>query len=141
MKVNETQQKPKKAAAPKPMKTKSVKPEKTSNKEKSSKKKIRKAKEKRSFLYYAWPPNLKAEIGVLGYEFGNKQIAIVYGALLGIMVLMGYLFKLPLVWQTPLIIAGLLFAPKVVQNTYKNKWEWTRFARSEERRVGKECAA
>lgn len=128
MKVNETQQKPKKAAAPKPMKTKSVKPEKTSNKEKSSKKKIRKAKEKRSFLYYAWPPNLKAEIGVLGYEFGNKQIAIVYGALLGIMVLMGYLFKLPLVWQTPLIIAGLLFAPKVVQNTYKNKWEWTRFA-------------
>lgn len=93
-----------------------------------SKKKIKKAKEKRSFLYYAWPPNLKAEIGVLGYEFGNKQIMTVYGALIGIMLLMGYLFQLPIVWQIPLIIAGLLFAPKVVQNTYKNKWEWTRFA-------------
>lgn len=76
MKVNETQQKPKKAAAPKPMKTKSVKPEKTSNKEKSSKKKIRKAKEKRSFLYYAWPPNLKAEIGVLGMNLETNKLQL-----------------------------------------------------------------
>lgn len=127
MKLSENQSSHKTVApkmAPKPVK----KAETKTPSKRESKKKIKKAKEKRSFLYYAWPPNLKAEIGVLGYEFGNKQIMFVYGALIGIMLLMGYLFQLPVLWQIPLIIAGLLFAPKVVQNTYKNKWEWTRFS-------------
>lgn len=138
MKVNEKQgSKPvvkpavKPAAATKPSVKPAVKPAaaaKPAAAKPNGNKKIRKAKEKHSFLYYAWPPNLKAEIGVLGYEFGNKQIAIVYGALIGIMILCGYLFKLPIAWQLPLIVAGLLFAPKVVQNTYKNKWEWARFS-------------
>lgn len=88
----------------------------------------KKMKEKRSFLYYAMPWNLKKEIGTLGYSFGNKQILMVYGAIIGIMVLTGYLFKLPILWQLPILLAGVLFAPTVVRNIYKNKYEGRRFA-------------
>lgn len=88
----------------------------------------KKAKDKRSFLYYAMPWNLKNEIGTLGYSFGNKQILMVYGAIIGIMVLTGYLFKLPILWQLPILLAGVLFAPTVVRNIYKNKYEGRRFA-------------
>lgn len=108
---------PKGASAPK-----KKKPSRT------NKKRIRKAKDRRNFLYYAWPPNLKAEIGELGYAFGNKQVVSVYATLLGIMCLMGYLFRLPLIWWAPILAAGFLFAPVVVRNVYKNKWEGQRFA-------------
>lgn len=104
----------KKSATQKPAKQKQSKP--------------KKVKEKRSFLYYAMPWNLKKEIGTLGYSFGNAQILMVYGMIVGIMILLGYLFRLPVVWQIPILLAGVLFAPTVVRNIYKNKYEGQRFS-------------
>lgn len=104
----------KKPATQKPAKQKQSKP--------------KKVKEKRSFLYYAMPWNLKKEIGTLGYSFGNAQILMVYGMIVGIMILLGYLFRLPVVWQIPILLAGVLFAPTVVRNIYKNKYEGQRFS-------------
>lgn len=124
--VNEPSGRKKKSSAGK---TKPLKKETSGMiKDHGTKKKPKKAKDRRNFLYYAWPPNLKKEIGDLGYAFGNKQVASVYATLLGIMCLMGYLFRLPIVWWAPILFAGFLFAPVVVRNVYKNKWEGQRFA-------------
>lgn len=93
-----------------------------------AKKKTRNKKERRSALYYAMPWNLRKEINSLGYEFSAKKICMVYIAILLIMGLFGYALKLPFVWIIPLFIAGLLFAPAMIRNAYKNKWEKKRFS-------------
>lgn len=111
----------------KPAAKKSTAKKDTSKKAKA-RTKSKKVKDKRSFLYYAMPWNLKQEIGTLGYSFGNKQILMVYGMIVGIMILLGYLFRLPVLWQIPILLAGVLFAPTVVRNIYKNKYEGQRFS-------------
>lgn len=107
---------------------KSVSKKPSTKKAQQKKAKPKQRKEKRSFLYYAMPWNLKTEIGILGYAFGTKQILMVYGTIIGIMVLLGYLFRLPVSWQVPILLAGVLFAPTVVRNIYKNKYEGQRFS-------------
>ncbi len=82
----------------------------------------------RSALYYAMPWNLKREINVLGYGFSAGRIALIYAAIAAIMVGAGLAFKLPPAWTLPLILAGLWFAPALVRNTYKNRYERQRFA-------------
>ena len=79
-------------------------------------------------LYNAMPWNLKREINVLGYDFSVWRIAGIYAAIIGVMVGVGVAFKLPLVWTIPLLIAGLWFAPTLVRNNYKNKYERQRFS-------------
>lgn len=83
---------------------------------------------KRSALYLAMPWNLRREINTLGYGFSAKRIALVYLAIIGLMVAVGLVFKLPGGWLVPVIVAGLWFAPTLVRNSYRNKYERQRFA-------------
>lgn len=80
------------------------------------------------FIYYAMPWNLAKEISALGYPFGKKKIFAIYAIVIIIMIALGLIFKTPIAWLIPLVIAGLLFAPKLVQNSYKNKYELKRFS-------------
>jgi hypothetical protein len=83
---------------------------------------------RRSALYYAMPWNLRYEINLLGHDFSIQRIAVIYATIVGVMVGVGLGFKLPPVWVIPLIIAGLWFAPTLVRNSYRNKYEKQRFA-------------
>lgn len=89
---------------------------------------VRKQKDTHGALYYAMPWNLKKEIGSLGYAFSTSRIAMIYAIIIFIMVGCGVAFKLTAPWMIPLVIAGLLFAPTIVRNSYKNKWELKRFS-------------
>ena len=89
---------------------------------------VRKQKDTHGALYYAMPWNLKKEIGALGYAFSTSRIAMIYAIIVFIMVGCGAAFKLTLPWMIPLVIAGLWFAPAIVRNSYKNKWELKRFS-------------
>lgn len=91
-------------------------------------KSVRKQKDTHSALYYAMPWNLKKEIGALGYAFSTSRIALIYGIIIFIMVGCGVAFKLTAPWIVPLVVAGLWFAPTIVRNSYKNKWELKRFS-------------
>jgi cell division protein FtsB len=82
----------------------------------------------RSALYYAMPWNLKREISILGYGFSAGRIALIYAGIAAIIVGAGIAFKLPPAWILPLVLAGLWFAPALVRNTYKNRYERQRFA-------------
>jgi Flp pilus assembly protein TadB len=88
----------------------------------------RRGERARGALYYAMPWNLKREINALGYGFSAGRIALIYAAIAAIMVTAGIAFKLPPAWILPLILAGLWFAPALVRNTYKNRYERQRFA-------------
>lgn len=79
-------------------------------------------------LHNAMPWNLRREINVLGYGFSVWRIAGIYAAIIGVMVGVGFAFKLPIVWTIPLVIAGLWFAPSLVRNSYKNRYERQRFS-------------
>lgn len=83
---------------------------------------------KRGAFYYAMPWNLSREIRLLGYGFSAKRIVSIYALIIGIMVGVGLAFKLPLVWMIPIVIAGLWFAPTIVRNSYRNKFERQRFS-------------
>jgi hypothetical protein len=87
----------------------------------------RRARKARSAFYYAMPWNLKREINVLGYGFSTGRIALIYAAIVAIMVAAGLAFKLPVAWIVPLVLAGLWFAPALVRNSYKNRYERQRF--------------
>lgn len=89
---------------------------------------VRKQKDTHSALYYAMPWNLKKEIEALGYAFSTSRIALIYAIIIFIMVGCGVAFKLTVPWMIPLVIAGLWFAPTIVRNSYKNKWELKRFS-------------
>ena len=89
---------------------------------------VRKQKDTHSALYYAMPWNLKKEIGALGYAFSTSRIVLIYAIIIFIMVGCGVAFKLTVPWMIPLVIAGLWFAPTIVRNSYKNKWELKRFS-------------
>lgn len=89
---------------------------------------VRKQKDTHGALYYAMPWNLKKEIGAFGYAFSTSRIALIYGIIIFIMDGCGFAFKLTLPWMIPLVIAGLWFAPTIVRNSYKNKWELKRFS-------------
>lgn len=83
---------------------------------------------KHKAFYYAIPGNLQKEIKRLGYPFDIKTVVITYVATVLIMMAAGFAFKLPFVWQIPLIIAGLLCAPVLIFNSYRNKYEKSRFS-------------
>lgn len=83
---------------------------------------------KRSALYYAMPWNLRREISTLGYGFSTKRILVVYLVIIGLMVGVGLAFKLPLMWILPIVVAGLWFAPTLVRNSYRNRFEKQRFS-------------
>jgi len=83
---------------------------------------------KHGALYYAMPWNLRREINILGYGFSVRRIALIYAAIIAVMVGVGLAFKLTLPWMAPLVIAGLWFAPTLVRNNYKNKFELQRFS-------------
>lgn len=80
-------------------------------------------------FYYALPWNLRKEIALYGYSFSAKHIAFIYAVVILLGVFLGKLFKLPgILWYIPLILSGMLFSPKIVRNSYKNKYEFARFS-------------
>lgn len=83
---------------------------------------------KRGNLYYAMPWNLVRELRVFGYGLSAKRIVTIYAVIVGIMVGVGLAFKLPLLWTVPLVIAGLWYAPALVRNSYRNRFEKQRFS-------------
>lgn len=83
---------------------------------------------KRGAFYYAMPWNLSREIRLLGYGFSVKRIAMIYALIIGLMVGVGLAFKLTLLWIVPIVIAGLWFAPTLVRNSYRNRFERQRFS-------------
>ena len=91
-------------------------------------KESKKQKDTHGALYYALPWNLQREIGQLGYAFSTTKIFMIYGIVVFIMVLLGLFLQLSIPGLIPLVLAGLLFAPKMVRNSYKNKWEKKRFS-------------
>lgn len=88
----------------------------------------KKRKDSHSAFYYALPWNLQREIGQLGYAFSTSKILMIYGIVILVMVTFGLILQLSPVGLIPLVLAGLLFAPKMVRNSYKNKWEKKRFS-------------
>lgn len=98
------------------------------NIEDEAKAKAVKKPRKKGTLYYAIPSNLAREIRLLGYEFSAKRILLTYVLIIGIMVGVGLAFKLPFGWIIPLVVAGLLFAPKIVRNSYRNRFERQRLS-------------
>jgi len=84
--------------------------------------------QKHGTLYYAIPGRLQKEIRRLDYSFDFKSMAITYAAIVMLMMAAGFVFKLPFLWQLPLMIAGIMFAPVLIFNMYRNRYEKKRFS-------------
>lgn len=86
-------------------------------------------KRDRTFLYYAYPPNLIHEVRLYGFRgFGVKDIITMYIASFLLSFAIGMIFKLRIQSTAVLAIGEALLIPSVVRNTYKNKYEDRRFA-------------
>ena len=100
--------------------------------------------EKRSLLYYAYPPNLAKQIKLMGFPFKVSTTLTTYAIVILLVMILGFIFKLgfPLdvadvenptivdcnaIYYLILILAGFLIAPTIVRNGYLNKYELKRF--------------
>ncbi len=84
--------------------------------------------QKRNFLYYINPVNLKKEVDLMGYSFRIRNIFLLYIFTIAVCVGAGFVFKLENIYYIPLFLAGFMFAPMFFRNNYKNKYELKRFS-------------
>lgn len=68
-----------------------------------------------------------AQINKMGYSFSTKKMMFVFGVYSAICILTGIVMDLQILYMLMLIAVGLLFMPKILVRTYRNRLEQSRY--------------
>ena len=94
----------------------------------SKKKRLKKAKGDRSFIYYLNPINLSKRVEAYGYEYSWKNVLTTYFIAMFTAVCASLIYQLNVVQVFTLCIICLALTPKLIVNGFKNMYQQKRFA-------------
>lgn len=89
---------------------------------------MKKDRKKIHLLYYLNPKNVSAAIATYGYTYKISNTILAYLAVIGLSVVMGYLFKLGIFATAVIAAAGMITIPRIIINSYRNMYEQKRFS-------------
>lgn len=94
----------------------------------SKKRKLKKARGERSFIYYLNPLNLVSKVEAYGYEYSIKNVLITYVIAIFTAICASLIYQLNIVQIFALCIFALCLTPKLIVNGFKNLHQQKRFA-------------